>query len=439
MVSFAPRENFSPATRHTVQSFRTNQNDRDSPTMILAGNTSILDATVRSPQRLGALLVLLAAVLSLSACRARPEAFSLPITAEVNRSGFAPGTFEELDLAMNEAIKEQWVPGAVLSIRRNGSPVYERAVGTERMGESADRVRRGTLFDVASLTKPLAGLPAALCMVDDVQELQGGTPSIAQILQHRAGYSSNIDIADIAREGLIGALGRQMPSAYPGTYDLYSNTGYMILSSMAGKRLGGEMEIQIRSRFWEPLGIKSFTWHPAKGFMGASIAVSGRKADGSFLVGEPYDPVAAGWAQVPYFPPLHSGLFATAGDVAMYFDKLMNVPSVATGDMRHLADLVYGPPTKAPAVDRPGVEIWRTPGGLESPVKEPLAEDGAEPGRYLVQTGYTGCIVWIDTKTRTTAVLLTNATGGYKPENWVKLRNNVLSTLRRNIISMDGE
>lgn len=407
--------------------------------MTIAGKKSILDSLRRSLPRVAACLALGVALVALSGCRARPEAFSLPVTPDVDRSGFQPGTFEELDLAMNEAIKEQWVPGAVLAVRRNGSPVYERAVGTERMGESADRVRRSTLFDVASITKPLAGLPAALCMVNDVQELQGGNPSIAQILQHRAGYSSNIDISDIARDGLIGALGRQMPSAYPGTYDLYSNTGYMILSSMAGKKLGGEMELKIRARFWEPLGIKGFTWHPDRGLMGASIAVSGRKADGSFLVGEPYDPVAAGWSQVPYFPPLHSGLFATAGEVAMYFDKLMNVPSVATGDMRHLADLVYGAPTKAPAVDRPGIDIWRTPGGIESPVKEPLAADGAEPGHYLVQTGYTGCIVWIDTKSRTTAVLLTNATGGYKPENWVKLRNNVLAILRRNIVAMAEE
>jgi len=389
----------------------------------------------RGIARFFALAIAAVSIIGLNACvKPNDNVYSMPVTAEVDRSNFDRNIFDQLDAALEESIKEQWVPGAVLVIRRNGSPVYERAVGTERMENGALRIRRNTIFDVASLTKPLAGVPAALLICPDKETLNAGSPSVAMILQHRAGYSSNIDIGELARDGLLATLNRQQPSAVPGKYDLYSNTGYMVLSSRVGKELGGEVILKLRERFWFSLGADGMTWQPRKAF--ARIAVSGRRADGGFLKGEAYDPVAAGWAQVPYFPPLHSGLFATAPEIANYFDRLLVLPSVATGDLRRLADLLYGEPTLAPALDRPGIEIWRTPGGLESAVREPLAPDNAVPGRYLSQTGHTGCIVWIDTQTRTTVVLLTNSTGGYKPENWLKLRNEVIKIVRSGIIEM---
>ncbi|MDX2177307.1 MAG: serine hydrolase domain-containing protein [Candidatus Sumerlaeia bacterium] len=381
----------------------------------------------------GALSALAFLPLLLAGCARNDAQYAFAPNPDAAANGFAPGLYTELDDALAKAVWEGVVPGASLTVRRDGQLIYERAAGVEVPG-TRQPVKRSTYFDVASLTKPVAGVPAALLLARNWPELRDGSPSVEQILTHRAGYAANVDINQIRGEGLAGFLDRQRPVAMPGGFDLYSNTGYMVLSWQVAKLLGNEtgIENEIRRYYWDPVGETAFTWKPN----GLRVAASGRDADGKWVRGTPYDPVAALWIirpQIPSFPPLHSGLFATSGDVALFVDGLMKPGVQDSGNLAFLRDVLLGAPSPKAAIDEAGRTIYRTPGGLESAMSPPWGDGVSPPGRFLFQTGYTGCLLWVDKGTRTTVVLLTNASAVEETrERWTELADRVVRAVMVN-------
>ena len=68
---------------------------------------------------------------------------------------------------MQAAVDGGVFPGAVLLVRQNGRTVYHRAAGLTATGPSAGPVRPDTIYDLASLTKPLATASAVLYLLQE--------------------------------------------------------------------------------------------------------------------------------------------------------------------------------------------------------------------------------------------------------------------------------
>ena len=73
----------------------------------------------------------------------------------------------EVEQAFAEAIEREVIPGATLVVRRGGDIAYERAFGFRALTPERSPMRLETVFDLSSLTKPLATTVAAMLLVRD--------------------------------------------------------------------------------------------------------------------------------------------------------------------------------------------------------------------------------------------------------------------------------
>ena len=62
----------------------------------------------------------------------------------------------DLDAAINQAIREDKIPGAVVLVGHNGQIVYRKAYGYRALLPVKEPMTADTIFDIASLTKIVA-------------------------------------------------------------------------------------------------------------------------------------------------------------------------------------------------------------------------------------------------------------------------------------------
>ena len=134
--------------------------------------------------------------------------------------------------AMQSAVETGVFPGAALLVRVRGRIVYQGAFGFAALIPEKEPASLDTVYDLASLTKPLATTTAVLCLVQDgrlaledslqdmVGELKGwaiGDATVSDLLHHSSGlpawrpFYERIAEQDRARRGFLrSAAAREM-------------------------------------------------------------------------------------------------------------------------------------------------------------------------------------------------------------------------------------
>lgn len=378
---------------------------------------------------------LTAAVLLAVGCAVRPP----PATRTDVVVGFEPNTFVALDAALERAVARNEVPGAVLAIGRHGAVVFERAVGFSDVASPGrpEPMRADTLFDVASLTKPVVTAASAAMLACD-GTLDPNTvvyrDSIDAHLRHATAMPPYMDWRDIAEvraaEGLDPAQAiarvldadRDGPRLYRPTG--YSNLGYVLAGAAIERAAATDMESLLRQRIWVPLGMTRTTFRPVAG--AHAVARTTKDVD----PGKPFDPLAAYWlASWPGHVPGHSGLFSTAGDLTRFAQALLHPERTNVEEMTCVADYLVR--------DRAPVMLYRPPerAAFSTPPGRTVAFDAdltVPRSPALYQTGYTGTMIWLHPESGTSVVLLTNSVL-YDAEGWHALRREVLRTMRRGL------
>jgi len=69
---------------------------------------------------------------------------------------------QALDEAINQAIAQNRLPGAVLLVGHNGQIVYRKAYGKRALVPRPEAMTLDTIFDCASLTKVIATTPSLM-------------------------------------------------------------------------------------------------------------------------------------------------------------------------------------------------------------------------------------------------------------------------------------
>ena len=279
-----------------------------------------------------------------------------------------------------------------------------------------------TLFDVASLTKVVATTPLLMKLVGgglaldaplgdllpDAGTLARLTPRL--LLAHASGlaawepfYAGYHGDHDAFRRGLLRDLRSVQLAHPPGTRDLYSDLGFIVLFDLAERTTGEQFDALVRDRVLVPLGLRDTMFVPlAKGraaATGRAFAATERCPwRGRVLRGEVHDENA--WAMGGV--AAHSGLFSTARDVARLG--------------RWTVECFHGrrPDEVAPDVAR----TFLTRAGIVAGSDRCLGWDGVTRGasssgsRFSAEsvghTGFTGTSVWIDLAREIVVVLLSN-------------------------------
>src|SRR5580693_9109785 len=106
-----------------------------------------------------------------------------------------------LDQAIEQAIQEGRIPGAVLLIGHRGQIVYRKAYGKRALIPTPEAMTLDTIFDLASLTKVVATTPCLMKLFEEgkfrlndrvtqyLPEFQGGASdlTIRNLLTHFSG------------------------------------------------------------------------------------------------------------------------------------------------------------------------------------------------------------------------------------------------------------
>ena len=173
--------------------------------------------------------------------------------------------FATVSKLMNDAIAAHRLPGAVVVIGHGGKVVFHQAYGSRKLaGEPgldgspapAEPMTEDTIFDVASLTKPLATATAVMQLYeqgkvqfdDPVQQYlpdfntandpQRAKVTVRMLLTHTSGETGDVDLKDPwgldgadKTEGIRRALTTPLESG-PGERFRYSDINFILLGAL---------------------------------------------------------------------------------------------------------------------------------------------------------------------------------------------------------------
>ncbi|MFH2099902.1 MAG: serine hydrolase domain-containing protein, partial [Pseudomonadota bacterium] len=185
---------------------------------------------------------------------------------------------------MRRALAEGVFPGAVLLGAIGGEIRFLEAFGQARLDPSRP-VFADTVFDLASLTKPLATAASCMALASagqfDPDRLLGealpdfsNTPraraTLAQFLAHTAGYpdwrpwhEELLPLPPADRPGRLKQLLVREPLAYaPGEKTVYSDLGYLALQWVLEHDRGKSLDAIAAESVFNPLGIRDLFFLP---------------------------------------------------------------------------------------------------------------------------------------------------------------------------------
>lgn len=344
------------------------------------------------------------------------------------REGLNGAAFARIDSAVDAAIAERRLPGAVFHLER-GADAHTRAFGRVSYEPDAAAVTPDTVYDAASLSKVLATAPAILLLAEDGKldldaklvdyfpECAGGGKeaiTIRQLLTHTSGLAAGLPAkpawsGDAAAHALACAQAVTHP---PGSFFRYSDINYILLGQLVQKLANKPLDVFAQERIFTPLAMRDTGYLPLRRFARERIAptrkVGGDAASslhqdvggGALLQGVVHDPTVRRIGGVAG----SAGVFSTARDVARFARMLLaggelDGVRILAPDSVRLLTTVQSPP---------GIAALR---GLGMDIDSPYAlrpRGTLYPVGSFGHTGFTGCILWIDPGSRSFYVFLSN-------------------------------
>ena len=262
--------------------------------------------------------------------------------------GFDPTRLRRAMDLLERGINAGAFPGAVALIARHGTVVASRALGLAEQVPQSRLMTVDMLFDVASITKVVAGLSAVLVLVDAgvwrlddavtrfIPEFRGGgkeVVTVRQLLTHTSGLPPWRPCYTVARApgetfAYICAMDLEAP---PGSQVQYSDLGMAMIRALVLRASGEDLPSLLRRALFAPLGAHDMGYAPPSAlhdrvaatedgnlFERGMVARAGQRFDGwreGVLVGEAND------GNTHYAlegVSGHAGLFATASDLARF-------------------------------------------------------------------------------------------------------------------------
>ena len=336
-----------------------------------------------------------------------------------------------LDDAVNLAIQQGQLPGAVLIVGHNGQIVHRKAYGRRALVPVAEPMTTDTLFDIASLTKVVATTPALMKLfeqgkfrlndkiTDYIPEFQGGHSdvTIRNLFTHFSGLAPDVPL-DRPWTGYdtgVRLAATTRPQGPPGGRFVYSDINFILLGELVHRLSGQTLADYAREKIFLPLGMKETMFQPPASLV-PRIAPTERLNGGAPLRGGVHDPTARNMGGVAG----HAGVFATGDDLARFAQMMLNGGEL--GGVSLFSPLTvekFTEPQSPP--DQP---ILR---GLGWDIDSPYSGNRGElfPIGSYGHTGFTGTSMWIDASTHTYVILLANSVHPTARPSLTPLRSKV--------------
>jgi serine-type D-Ala-D-Ala carboxypeptidase len=345
--------------------------------------------------------------------------------------------FQAVEDAFNEAVGQGVFPGAVVLAAKGEEVLFEGAFGSRSLIPEKTPMQADTIFDLASLTKPLATAPAIMLLVREKKiRLEdrvtrffpnfGVLGKMYATFRHLLAHSSGLpawkayyeDIVKDQKKGKVNFVASRAAKHYvfeqihrekalspPGTQALYSDLGYMLLGEIVEEITGWSLDRYCQDKIFKPIGLRSTSFidltqvrarrlQPVHEVIAPTEECPWRKR---VLCGEVHDDNAYAMGGVAG----HAGLFSNARDIHRF---LLRFRKCLAGDDPLLpAPLVQEFLTRDQAVNGSTFAL-----GWDTPSAENSSSGGLFSPNSVGHLGFTGTSIWWDLEKDCHVILLTN-------------------------------
>ena len=336
--------------------------------------------------------------------------------------------FAQAFALLQNAIAERTFPAASVAITHKGRLVACKAFGHFTYDPGAAETTPDSIFDVASVTKIVATTSMAMVLytlglldldmpvVGLVPEFAADNPrnpevTIRMLLAHSSGLPAyeKLFLEAKNRDALLAAAFATPLTADPGSRTEYSDIGFIILGTALERLAEEPLDSFCRRKVFGPLGMLHTAFRPPAAWHDSiPPTVDDRGFRQRVIQGEVYDENASVMGGVAS----HAGLFATAGDLAIFANAMLE----------------GGRPIIRPETLAVFTRRESSPTGTTRALGWDTPSSPSQSGKYFSASsfghlGYTGTSLWISPERQISVTLLTNRT-------WPDCSNQAITQLR---------
>ena len=376
------------------------------------------------------------------------------------------------DEAIEEAIANKEIPGAVLAVVRNGKMAYLKAYGNKRIYPNTEPMTANTIFDMASCSKSMS---TAICtmilaergkirLLDPVSryipgfkdwESEDGKDKkvirITDLLTHSSGLPPYAPAAELEKKygspnptGLMEYIAGCKRDFKPQTDFQYSCLNFITLQHIIEAVSGQSLRDFARENIFNVLGMNHTDYLPCQrdkngqwvntansqlstlDFQLTRVAPTEKQPNGQVLCGQVHDPLArilnGGISG-------NAGVFSCAEDIAILCAALQN-----GGEWNGRRILSPQGVKTMRTVPRSTAALGRSLGWDVFTAYASNSGDFFSPNTYG-HTGYTGTSIVIDPDNDTSVILLINAVHPEDGHSVVRLRSLVANVIASSLYS----
>ena len=248
--------------------------------------------------------------------------------------------FTAIDQVVEEEIAKDSFPGAVVLVEQEDDIVYWQAFGNKIVDPCEEPADKNTIFDLASMTKPIATATSIMILRDRKKIALDDYVSkylpafackgkeearIEHLLTHTSGLPAYTNAAELKEQfgspcpdKVIEKICSFEAASKPGEEFRYSCLGYIILARIIENISGQNIGEFSKKNIFAPLGMKHTSYNPPDSWK-RDIAAS-EVIDGVPLRGTVHDPLARLMAGLSG----NAGLFTNVHDLSIYCRMLLN-------------------------------------------------------------------------------------------------------------------
>ena len=326
---------------------------------------------------------------------------------------------------LREGIQTGVFPGAILFVRHKGNIGFHQAVGQISSLPDSPPVHTNTIYDLASLTKPLVTVSSILVLVQEgrlnlaqplaacLEETQGtplGQRSLQSLLSHQSGLpawrpfyqsfsptiASECEFRQQRTQAVLQMILKEPIDRAASATSVYSDVGFMVLGFVIERVTSQSLDNCSREQIFKPLQADCLVFGSQKEKSCASVQIAPTEDDpwrGRSLQGEVHDENAAALGGVAG----HAGLFGTAQAVGQvtkaWLDSYLGKTSIFRQDL--VRQFVQA---------QPGIS-WGL--GWDTPSQPSSSGQWFSPESFG-HLGFTGTSIWIDPVRELEVIFLSN-------------------------------
>jgi len=311
-------------------------------------------------------------------------------------------------------INRQHIPGAVVQVNHQGKTVLEEALGNRIDYEGKrEPMQLDTVFDLASLTKVVATLPAVLKLVESGKLALNDPVSyfipefgqnnkegikIYHLLTHTSGLTSHRKFYQegLSKEEIFEQIYEENFEYEPGTQVVYSDLGFILLAKIVEIATSLRFEDFVENEIFNPLNMKETSFlpeFPKERFAATEYS----EALGTYKLGTVHDENANALGGISG----HAGLFSTLADLKQFASLFENEGMYRNQQILSANAIQLSKQNFTSFADDYRGLGWQQ----QSP--------NASAGDYFSKasyghTGFTGTSIWFDPTVNLNVILLTN-------------------------------